>query len=54
MLPVTVHLKTLQTGCYLWCYACYALTFLLHAFVWPLHLPNIDVTTKLSKISEYK
>ena len=51
MLPATVHLKTLQTGCYAWCYV---LTFLLHAFAWPLHLPNIDVTTKLSKNSECK
>ena len=28
VLPVTVHLKTLKTGCYAWCYA---LTFLLYA-----------------------
>ena len=31
-----------------------ALTFLLHIFAWPLHLPNIDVTNKLSKNSECK
>ena len=30
------------TWCYALCYACYVLTFLLHAFAWPLHLPNID------------
>ena len=58
VLPVTIHLKSLQTECYAWCYALcytyYVLTFLLHAFAWPLHLPNIDVTTKLSKNSECK
>ena len=31
-----------------------ALTFLLHTFAWPLHLPNIDVRNKLSKNSECK
>ena len=54
VLPVTVHLKTLQTGCYAWCYtscdACYPLPFLLHAFAWPLNLPNLVLTLKLSKI----
>ena len=54
VLPVTIHLNTLKTGCYAWCYACYVLNFLLHDFAWPLHLPNIDVTTKLSKSSECK
>ena len=62
VLRVTIHLKALQTGCYASyyasCYAlryaCYGFTFLLHAFAWPLHLPNIDVTTKLSKNSECK
>ena len=50
VLPITIHLKTLQTRCYAWryalCWACYALTFLLHAFTWPLRLPNIDATAK--------
>ena len=50
MLPVTIQLKTLKSRCY----ACYPLTFLLHAFAWPLNLPNIDFTTKLSKKSECK
>ena len=55
VLPVTIDLKTLLTECYAWRYAlCYALNFLLHAFPWSLHLPNIDVTTKLSKNSECK
>ena len=58
MLPTTIQLKTLQTGCYTWCYTlcyvCYALTFLLHVFAWSLHLPNIDVTTEVSKYSECK
>ena len=58
VLPVTIHLKTLQTRCYTWryalCWVCYALTFLLQAFAWPLRLPNIDATTKLSKNSECK
>ena len=53
VLPVTIHLKTLQHGCYAWCYAlryaCYALPFLLYALIWPLCLPNINVTTKLSR-----
>ena len=44
--------------CYAWCYSlcymCYALTFLLHAFAWPSHLPNIDFTTKLSENSKCK
>ena len=47
MLPITIHLKT-------GCYACFALTFLSHAFAWPLHLTNIDVKTTLSKNSECK
>ena len=50
VLPVTIHLKTLQIGYYAWCYA----FTLLHAFAWSLHLPNTVVTTKLSKNSEYK
>ena len=57
MLPVTIHLKTCNLGVthgVTRCYAWYALTFLLHAFAWPLHLPNMDVTTKLSKNSESK
>ena len=47
VLPVTIYLKTMQTGCYT---LCYALTFLLHDFVWPLHLPNLVVTTNEVKI----
>ena len=31
-----------------------ALTFLLHTFAWPLHLPDINVRNKLSKNSERK
>ena len=54
MLPVTIHLKTLETGFHALCYVCYELTSLLRAFAWPLHLPNIDFNTKLSKNSEYK
>ena len=35
-------------------HANWALRVVLHAFAWPLHLPNIDVTTKFSKNSECK
>ena len=35
-------------------HAKWALRVVLHAFAWPLHLPNIDVTTKFSKNSECK
>ena len=58
VLPTTILLKTLQTGCYTWCYplwyVCYVLTLLLHVFAWSLHSPNIGVTTKVSKYSECK
>ena len=54
VLPVTIHLKTLQTGCYVWCYTYYALNFLFHTFARSLQLPNIYVTTKLGKNSECK